>query len=90
MPLALGAPGACAGPVVEPPFVNLEEKIDKVVGRRTKTPDPLSLRFSRKADAIAWRKSFGGFRVPRGVHRFHAHEEADDWLWRKIAPPRPS
>ena len=90
MPLALGAPGACAGPVVEPPFVNLEEKIDKVVGRRTKTPDPLSLRFSRKADAIAWRKSFGGIRVPRGVHRFHTHEEADDWLWRKIAPPRPS
>jgi len=90
MPLALGEPGAYPCPVVKPPFINLEEQIDKVVGRRTKTPDPLSLRSSRKADAIAWRKSFGGFRVPRGVHRFHTHEEADDWLWRMIARPRPS
>jgi hypothetical protein len=90
MPLALGAYEAYPCPVVKPPFVNLEEKIDKVVGRRTKTPDPLSLRYSRKADAIAWRKSFGGIRVPRGVHRFHTHEEADDWLWRMIARPRPS
>ena len=90
MPLTLGGPGAYPCPVVKPPFINLEEQIDKVVGRRTGVSDPLSLRFSRKADAIAWRKSFGGIRVPRGVHRFHTHEEADDWLWRMIARPRPS
>jgi hypothetical protein len=88
MPLALGGIGAYRCFVVKPPFVSLEEKIDKVVGRRTGVPHPLSLRFDRKADAIAWRKSFGGIGVPRGVHRFHTHEEADEWLWRMIARPR--
>ena len=74
--------------MAEPPFVNLEEKIDKVVGRRLKTPDALSVRTSNKADTIAWRKAFGGVNVPRGVHRFRTHEEADDWLWRMISGPR--
>jgi hypothetical protein len=73
---------------VDQPFINLDEKIDRFVGRRTKTPDPLSLRTSRKADAIAWRKAFGGVRIPRGVHRFKTHEEADQWLWKMIARPR--
>jgi hypothetical protein len=77
-------------PAVNPPFINVEETIDKVVGRRTKMPDPLSIEQSSKADSIAWRKAFGGFRVPRGVHRFHTHQEAEDWLWRMIARPRPS
>ena len=70
------------------PFVNLEEKIDKIVGRRLKAPDALSMRTSRKADSSAWRKAFGGVNVPRGVHRFRTHEEADDWLWRMIARPK--
>ena len=38
--------------VVKPPFINIEEKIDRIVGRRTKTPDALSVRTSRKADSI--------------------------------------
>ena len=37
--------------------------------------------------AIAWRKALGGVRVPRGVHRFKTHEEAEQWLWRMIARP---
>ena len=89
-PLALRESGAYPWPDVKPAFINLEEKIDRVVGRRTRVQDPLSLRSSRKADAVAWRKAFGGIRVPRGVHRFHTHQEADDWLWRMIARPRPS
>jgi hypothetical protein len=76
--------------MVKQPLVNLEEKIDKVVGRRLKAPDPLSVRTSRKADSIAWRKAFGGVNVPRGVHRFPTHEEADDWLWRMISRPKTS
>ncbi len=72
------------------PLVNLEEKIDKVVGRRLKAPDALSVRASRKADSVAWRKAFGGVNVPRGVHRFRTHEEADDWLWRMISRPKTS
>ena len=67
--------------------INVEEHIDRVVGRRTNAPDPLSLASNSKADAIAWRKAFGGIRVPRGVHRFHSHDEADQWLWRMIARP---
>jgi len=69
------------------PPINVEEKIDRLVGRRTKTPDALSTATSNKAEAIAWRKAFGGLRVPRGVHRFKTHEEADQWLWRMIARP---
>jgi hypothetical protein len=76
-----------AGNVVQPPFINVEEKIDRFVGRRTGTPDALSLAGSTKADSVAWRKAFGGVRVPRGVHRFKTHEEADQWLWRMIARP---
>jgi hypothetical protein len=75
---------------VNEPFINAEEKIDKIVGRRTHRPDALSLETSRKADSIAWRKALGGVRVPRGVHRFRTHEEADEWLWHMIARPRPS
>ena len=65
--------------------INVEEKIDRLVGRRTKMPEALSTATSNQADAIAWRKALGGVRVPRGVHRFKTHEEADQWLWRMIA-----
>jgi hypothetical protein len=71
-----------------PPFVNVEERIDRVVGRRTRTPDALSTASSRRSDAIAWRRALGGIPVPRGVHRFRTHQEADDWLWRMIARPK--
>jgi hypothetical protein len=76
-----------AGAAVKQPFINVEEKIDRFVGKRTQTPDALSLQHSTKADAIAWQKAFGGLRIPRGVYRFKTHEEADQWLWRMIARP---
>ncbi|MBI5774503.1 MAG: hypothetical protein HZA89_12255 [Verrucomicrobia bacterium] len=68
------------------PFINVEEKIDRFVGRRTKTPDALAMAGSTKADAIAWQKAFGG--IPRGVYRFKTHEEADEWLWRMMTRPK--
>ena len=71
----------------ERPFVNVEEPVDRLVGRRTQPRDALSTSSSRKADAIAWRRALGGIPVPRGVHRFRTHQEADDWLWRMIARP---
>ena len=67
------------------PFINVEEKIDRYVGRRTRPPDALSVATSNKADAVAWQKVFGGLRVRPGVYRFKTHEEADEWLWRMIA-----
>jgi hypothetical protein len=73
---------------MEKPLINLEENLGKVVGRRLKAPDPLSVRTSNKADSIAWRKALGGVRVPRGVYRFRTHEEANDWLWRMICRPK--
>jgi hypothetical protein len=69
------------------PPVNVEEKIDRVVGKRRKTPDALCTQTSSKADSIAWRKALGGIHVPRGVYRFKTHEEADEWLWRMITRP---
>jgi hypothetical protein len=68
--------------------INMEERVDRLVGRRVRTPDALSTVTSNKANSIAWRKALGGVRVPRGVHRFKTHEEADQWLWRMIARPR--
>jgi len=38
---------------VKQPFVNVEEKIDRLVGRRTQTPDALSTATSNKAESIA-------------------------------------
>ena len=73
---------------VKEPFLNVEEKIDRFVGRRTKAPDALSTATSNKANAIAWRKAFGGTRIPRGVYRFKTHEAADQWLWQMIARPK--
>lgn len=69
------------------PFINVDEQIDRVVGKRTNTADGLSTATSRKAESIAWRRSLGGVRVPRGVYRFKTHAEADQWLWQMIARP---
>jgi hypothetical protein len=73
---------------VSQPFINVEEKIGRIVGHRTGTPDALSIRTSTKANSIAWRKALGGVFIPRGVHRFKTHEEADQWLRQMIARPR--
>ncbi len=69
------------------PFINAQEKIDRIVGRRTGPADGLSTTTSRKAESVAWRRSFGGVRVPRGVYRFRSHAEADEWLWQMITRP---
>jgi hypothetical protein len=47
--------------------INVEERIGRIVGRRTKTPDALFIATSNKSESIAWRKAFGGVRVPWGV-----------------------
>jgi hypothetical protein len=84
----LSGVAAYAENAVKQPSINVEEKIGRVVGRRTKAPDALSTATSNKANSIAWRKAFGGVRVPRGVYRFKTHEAADQWLWQMIARPK--
>jgi hypothetical protein len=86
--VCIGRRTAYALSTVKPPFVNVEEEIDRFVGRRMATPDALSTATSSKAESIAWRKALGGTSVPRGVHRFKTLEEADEWLWRMIARPK--
>lgn len=84
------AGGALLLNAMKQPLINIEEKVDRFVGRRTKTPNALSTKTSKCADAVAWQKAFGGLRVRRGVYRFRTHEEADEWLWRMMTRPNPS
>lgn len=85
------ARGASSAPghndAVVQPFINAQENVDRTVGRRNRPADGLSITTSRKAESEAWRRSFGGIRVPRGVHRFRSHREADEWLWQMITRP---
>ena len=67
------------------PIVNLEEAPAKVVGHRQPPGNTLALTEAQRAEnAIAWQRVVGGLRIPRGVYRFHTHEEADAWLWRQL------
>ncbi len=85
--LALSSVAAYSEGTVSKGFVNAEETVTRIVGKRTQAPDALSTATSRKTDSVAWQRSFGGVRVPRGVHRFKTREEADRWLWRMITRP---
>ena len=76
--------------VVVKPIINVEEHVDRVVGRRTGIRDALSVTEGGRADAVAWQRAFGGLRVSRGVYRFHTHEEADEWLWKLMARQTPT
>lgn len=69
------------------PVINVDEDIPRVVGRRTKAPDGLCLAGSNQATSAEWRRVFGGVRIPKGVHRFKTHQEADEWLSRFISRP---
>ncbi len=86
--LALSGCPAYAENAVKQPSINVEEPVGRFVGRRTRTPDALSTATSNKAASRAWCKAFGGLRVSRGVYRFRTHEEADQWLWQRIARPK--
>lgn len=65
------------------PVVNIQEKLGKIVGRRGK-PDPLRIYPGEIDDAKAWRRSFGGVRVPKGVFRFSSHQGANEWMMKNL------
>jgi hypothetical protein len=75
---------AYAGPVVNEPFINVEEQIDKVVGRRTQSLNALASGIKLQALAAQLHASFK-HRWPKGVYRFKTHEEADEWMNRMLA-----
>jgi predicted transcriptional regulator len=65
---------------VKQPFVNVEEKIDRFVGRRTRTPDGLKAGMRMQAAGLEFHKAFKHRWLAKGVHRFKTHEEADQWM----------
>ena len=65
--------------------VNLQERIGKTVGRRRAPPDGLNSKTSSKQQSCAWREAFPVPPVPKGIHRFRTHEEADQWMRKMIA-----
>ncbi len=73
--------------MAEQALINLDEPIGRVVGRR-KAPDPLKVDTSLVESAKAWASLTRGRGLPKGVHRFHTHEEADEWTIRMITRPR--
>ena len=72
-------------PVVKQPFINVEEKIDRFVGRRTKTPDAFASGMKLQSLAVELHRSFKHRWAPKGVYRFKTHEEADEWMNRMLA-----
>jgi len=70
---------------VKQPFINVEEKIDRFVGKRTGKPDALQAGMQLQATAAQLHKSFNHHWWPKGVYRFKTHEEADAWMTKMLA-----
>ena len=50
----------CRETTVKQPLINAEETIDRIVGRRTKSADRLSMSTVTKENSRAWRKALDG------------------------------
>jgi hypothetical protein len=70
---------------VKQPFINTEERIDRFLGRRTKTPDAFKTGMGLQATAVQLHKTFGHRWCRKGVYRFKTHEEADQWMTKMLA-----
>jgi hypothetical protein len=64
-------------------IINLEESIGKTVGR-FRPINPLDVRSSTKANALAWRAISPVKPIRSGVFRFKTFEEAEEWKWKMI------
>jgi hypothetical protein len=71
--------------VVQEPRINVEEKIDRQVGRRTRQPDGLEAGMALQALGVELHRSFNHHWCPKGVYRFKTHEEADAWTMKMLA-----
>jgi hypothetical protein len=70
---------------VKGPFINVEEKIDRLVGRRTQSPDAFKSGLQLQSLAVELHRSLKHHWAPNGVYRFKTHEEADEWMNRMLA-----
>ncbi len=59
--------------------INIEETIGKTVGRR-RPPNHLCPKNHSIQRSKDWHNAFPIGSPPRGVHRFHTHEEANLWI----------
>lgn len=78
--LALAGVATYAGCAVKQPFINVEEKIDRFVGKRTQTPEGLKAGMQIQASGLEFHRAFKHRWLAKGVHRFKTHEEADAWM----------
>ena len=69
---------AYADHAVKQPNINVREKIDRFVGRRTETPDSLRAGMQLQETGAQLHQSFKHRWMPKGVYRFRTHEEADN------------
>jgi hypothetical protein len=66
------------------PAINLEEQIGKVVGRRLSPRDAFEYGMRLQKAGGELMRTFGKARIPKGVFRFHSHEEADAWMMKYL------
>lgn len=66
------------------PVVNVDAFIGKTVGRRRR-PAPLGGNAPGCLAMERARALLGGVPIPRGVFRFHTHEEAHQWMITHLA-----
>lgn len=71
--------------MVKQPFINTEERIGRIVGRRTRTPDGFRAGMKLQRLAVELHRSLKQRWAPTGVYRFKTHEEADAWMNRMLA-----
>lgn len=68
------------------PIINLDDPVGKTVGTRS-APNVWEV-FADSAKAKNdWRRAGMSPRIPKGVYRFHSHEEADEWLVKMMTRP---
>jgi hypothetical protein len=67
--------------------INHDEFIGKTVGRRV-VRDAMAYAAGLQRSAVAITERPGLRRVPRGVFRFHSHEEADAWMMHHLTRPK--
>lgn len=70
-------------------LINVEEKIDRFVGRRGKIRDSLKTGMELQSLGAELHKNFKHRWAAKGVYRFKTHEEADEWMTKMLARSRP-
>ncbi len=85
MRLALSEAAAYGDKAVKQPIVNVEERIDRRVGRRATAPDSWRAGMQLQETGVQLHQSFKHRWMPKGIYRFKTHEEAEEWMIKMLA-----